>query len=123
MTGINESEYRGETMKRFWIMLLAVSVAVVIALPAGAVKPPKPPTSVPVAVSIEAQPVWVHEGDDLLRYTVTLENKTGTGITDVTVKVEAANMTNEFSEVVLPANGTVELEEFSRSGVGVPRSR
>ena len=107
-------------MKRFWIMLLAVSVAVVVALPAAAVKPPKPPTSVPIAVSIEAQPVWVHEGDDLLRYTVTLENKTGTGITDVTVKFET-NTDNEFSEVVLPANGTVELEELL--GVGVPRSR
>ena len=80
-------------MKRFWIMLLAVSAAVVIALPAEAVnppKPPKPPTSVPIAVFIDAQPVWVHEGDDHLRYTVTLENKTSTEFTNVTVEFTAA---------------------------------
>jgi hypothetical protein len=78
-------------VRRIWIMLLAVALALVIALPAGAGKPdkppkrPKPPTSVPIAVSMDAQPVWSHEGRDLIRYGVTLENKTSAAISDVAV--------------------------------------
>lgn len=107
-------------MKRFWTMLMVVAVALVMALPAGAVKPPKPPkppkpsTSVPIAMFVDAQPVWVHEGADLLRYTVKLENKTSTDITDVTVEFTAAGATDFPLEVNLPANDTVTLEEFSR---------
>ncbi len=66
-------------MRRFWITLLAVSVALVIALPAGAVKPPKPPkpsNSAPVAAYLDAGPMWVHEVGDVIWYSVTVQNKT-----------------------------------------------
>ena len=111
-------------MKRFWTVLLVVTVAIVMALPAGAVKPPKPPkppTSVPIGVSVDAQPVWTHEGGDVLRYTVTLQNKTGTEITDVTVTFSAATTASEddgvvphvdeFVGVVLPANDSITFDE------------
>jgi hypothetical protein len=53
-------------MKRFWIPLLAVAMALVIALPAGAVKPPKPTTSAPIAVYLDDDPIWVHEVGDVI---------------------------------------------------------
>ena len=81
-------------MKRFRIILLAVAMALVIALPAGAGKPgkpdkpPEPSTSVPIAVFINAHPIWVHEGRDLIAYTVTLENETSNDISDVVALLE-----------------------------------
>ena len=71
-------------MKHFWITLLAVAVVLVIALPAGAVKPPKAPkptTSAPIAVYLDADPVWVHEESDDVRYSVTIQNKTTAEVT------------------------------------------
>jgi hypothetical protein len=62
-------------MRRFWMMLLTISVVLVIALPAGAAKPGKGPMP-PIAVSLYANPMSVHEGADIISYTVTLENKT-----------------------------------------------
>ena len=116
-------------MRRIWIMLLAVAMALVIALPAGAgkpdkpPKPPKPPTSVPIAVSMNAQPVWLHEGSDLIRYTVTLENKTSEDIPGVAVMFKYIasdslpkvyeepitdwDSTTEDDEGVVPANSSV----------------
>jgi hypothetical protein len=108
-------------------MLLAVALALVIALPAGAgkpdkpPKPPKPPTSVPIAVSINAHPMWVHEGDDLIVYAVTLENKTNTDIEDVGVMfitsdpnplvykdlITEWDAMTEVDEGVVPANSHV----------------
>ena len=106
-------------------MLLAIAMALVIALPAGAgkpvkpPKPPKPPTSVPIAVSMDAQPVWAHEGSDLIRYTVTLENKTSEAIsgvavrfttTDSTIHEESSSYwdsTEEDDDGLVPANSSV----------------
>ena len=53
-------------MKRFWITLMVVAAAIAIAVPAGAVKPPKPSTSAPVAVSLDAGFMWVHEAGDVI---------------------------------------------------------
>jgi hypothetical protein len=78
-------------MRRFWFVLLTVAMALVIALPAGAgkptkpPKPPKPPASAPVAVYLDADPIWVHEVGDVIWYNVTVQNKTRA---DVTVNVE-----------------------------------
>jgi hypothetical protein len=103
-------------MKRFWTVLLVVAVAVVMALPAGAKKPTnpdKPGPPAPLAISIGAQPMWVHEDDDLLRYTVTLENTTGTDISPVAVEFTAAGTSDERNVGTVTANDTV-TEEFSR---------
>ena len=96
-------------MKRFWIILLVVAVAIVMALPAGAVKPPKPPkppTSVLIAVSIDAEPLWVHEDADIIRYHVTLENKTSELISDVSVEFTAALPVETWVVGDLQANGS-----------------
>ena len=97
-------------MKRFWTVLLVVAVALVMALPAGAVKPPKPPkppTSVPIAVFMDAEPVWAHEGSDLLRYIVTLENKTGSEISGVALAFTHSIFLSEPVSIgTLPANGS-----------------
>lgn len=91
-------------MRRIWIILLAIAMALVIALPAGAgkpdkpPKPPKPPTSVPIAVFINAEPLWTHEGDDFIHYKVTLQNKTSSDISDVAVQFTTT--ANEFPNPV-----------------------
>jgi len=94
-------------MRRFWIMLLAIATALVIALPAGAVKPPrppKPPTAAPIAVFIDAEPVWTHEADDIVKYHITLENKTNELIDDITIRFTAATPTVIVENVQVPAN-------------------
>ena len=106
------------------VLALALSLLLVMAVvPAAAKKgrPPKPPTAVPVAVSMDAQPMWVHEGADRLRYTVTLDNKTSAPINDVTVKFTAAGTTtteppisDDPANMTIPANDTVTLDGFSR---------
>lgn len=65
-------------MRRFWFVLLTVSIALVIALPAGAGKPtkPKPPSSSPVAATLDADLLWVHEAGDVIWYNVAVQNKT-----------------------------------------------
>ena len=68
-------------MKRFWITLLTVAMALVIALPATAKKPPKPSTAAPVAVYLDAGPIWVHEVGDVIRYSVAIQNKTTAAVT------------------------------------------
>lgn len=105
-------------MKRFWMMLLTISVVLVIALPAGVAKPgkgPKPPKAVPIAVSLDANPVWVHEGADLISYTVTLENKTSTDIDGIRVDLSAAKLTIEIWTGSIGPNESVALDGGSRS--------
>lgn len=111
-------------MRRFWIMLLAVATALVIALPAGAVKPPKPPTAVPIAVFMDAEPLWTHEAADLIHYKVTLENKTGEAISEVAVKFTTTDTivyqdlisdwdsTDEDDNGVVPANSSVWMKFY-----------
>ncbi len=115
-------------MRRFWIMLLTISVVLVIALPAAAKpdrpKPPKPPKAVSIAVSLDAAPVWVHEGADLISYTVTLENKTSNNIEDVAVKltttdtgvyqgpVDVWEFPGDAVPGVVPANSSVWLRFY-----------
>jgi hypothetical protein len=74
-------------VRRFLFLLLAVLMTLVIALPAIADKPDKPdkPTqSAPVAVSLGGSPMWVHEADDVIWYSVTVVNK---GRAEITVDV------------------------------------
>ena len=106
-------------MKRFWMMLLTISVVLVIALPAGVAKPgkgpkpPKPPTAVPIAVSLDAEPVWVHEEGDNLRYSVTVDNKTAADLTNVTAYFKADSVTDSAVIPIIPANGAVTIDSFS----------
>jgi len=105
-------------MKRFWMMLLTISVVLAIALPAGAAKPdkrPKPPKAVPIAVSLDAQPVWVHEDADLISYTVTLENKTSNDFDGIRVDLSAAKLTIEIWTGSIGPNESVALDGGSRS--------
>jgi len=106
-------------LKRMTMLLaFAVSLMMVIAVvPAAA----KKPTAVPVAVSMDAQPIWVHEGADRLRYTVTLENITGADVS-VTVEFTAATTTDPDRYVVIPANDTVTLDGFSRYASEFPET-
>lgn len=92
-------------MKRFWIILLAAAMALVIALPAGAVKPPKPTPSAPVAVSLEGDPMWVHEAGDVIWYSVTVQNKTRAAI-EVNIEGYAGN------PVQIDARGVVTIEDL-----------
>ena len=99
-------------MRRLWIVFMTVAMMLAIALPATAKKSnkPKPPSAVPIAVSINDGPMWVHEGDDLIIYTVTLENKTNIDYTDVTVKFTTTNFTKYDDAWVFPKDavpGTV----------------
>ena len=92
-------------------LLLAVAVAIAIALPAGAAKPdkpdkpPKPSTSAPVAVYLDADPIWVHEDDDVIRYTVTIQNKTDAEVT-VTIDSYLSN------PVKIDPRGVVTIEDL-----------
>ena len=111
-------------MRRFWFLLLVITTIVVIALPAGAKKPPKPTPSAPVAVSLEGNPMWVHEvGDDIL-YSVTVQNKTRTevtvhivhpeGTTPVTVQAgNAETVDNLFSHEV----GAPDIDDCLDDGI------
>lgn len=79
-------------MKRLTIALIVIG-AMLFASPVMAKKPPKlpmPSTSAPVAVYLDAGPIWVHEVGDVIRYDVTVQNKTDA---EVTVTVEAYTST------------------------------
>jgi hypothetical protein len=101
-------------VRRFLFLLLAVLMTLVIALPAIADKPDKPgkpPTSVPIAVSMDASPLWSHEGRDLIRYTVTLENKTSDDISDVAVMfkfIPSDPLSDVYKEAISDWDSTVE---------------
>jgi hypothetical protein len=103
-------------MRRTWILLIVVAVALVGALPATAKKPdkPEPPPRAPIEVSLNTEPLWVHEAADNLRYVVTLENKTATAINHLTVAFTAAGTTEEVTDIEVPANGAISLDGFSR---------
>jgi hypothetical protein len=113
---------RGRNIKRFWITLLTVAMALVIALPAGAVKPvkpPKPTTSAPIAVYLGVNPMWVHEVADYVYYKVVVHNKTNSPvhIGSVYLQLSYGEFGSGLIPVVLleddeevPAFGTVTLE-------------
>jgi len=96
-------------------MFMTIAMVLVIALPATAKKPnkPKPPTAAPIALHIDAEPMWVHEEGDNLRYSVTVDNKTATDITDVTVYFEADSGIDSVDHLTIPANDSVTINTFS----------
>jgi len=103
---------------------MTVAMLLVIALPATAKKPdkPKPPRAVPIAVGIDAEPMWVHEDADLISYTVTLENKTSNDYEKVAVEftttatgeyedpVDNWDFPTDVDDGVVPANSSVWLK-------------
>ncbi len=109
-------------MRRFWMMLLTISVVLVIALPAGAAKPGKGPEP-PIAVSLYANPMSVHEGADIISYTVTLENDTRDKITDIRVKLSAAGSDDDTDVFSIEAkedatvNFSRTVREFEEAGL------
>ena len=105
-------------MRRFWMMLLTISVVLVIALPAGAAKPDKVPKP-PIAVSLYANPTSVHEGADIIRYTVALENKTRDEITGITVKLSAAGSEDDTGVFSIEAKKDTTVN-FSRKVSSFP---
>jgi hypothetical protein len=125
-------------MKRFWITLLAVAMALVIALPAGAGKPeepdkpPKPTTSAPIAVYLGVNPMWVHEVDDDVYYKVVVHNKTNSPVHIGSVDLRLS-YGGDFSDSIsvdllvadenVPAFGTVTLEYSAWPEVKYPPLR
>jgi hypothetical protein len=99
-------------------MLLTISVVLVIALPAGAAKPGKGPKPA-IAVSLYANPMSVHEGADIISYTVTLENETRDKITDITVKLSAAGSDDDTDEFSIEAKKDATVN-FSRKVSSFP---
>jgi hypothetical protein len=124
-------------MKRFWIMLLAVALALVIALPVGAMpskcdetpnlpgcapRDEDPPiTAKSIAVYMDDEPLWTHEGADIVKYNVTLQNKTDTNIEGVTVEFTAAVLTETETVGVISANAS-ETVGFRRSVEDFPEA-
>jgi hypothetical protein len=127
-------------MKRFWIVLLAVALALVIALPVGAMpskcdipgnedlpgcapRDEDPPiTAKSIAVYMDDEPLWTHEGADIVKYNVTLQNKTDTDIAGVTVEFTAAVPTETKTVAVIPANAS-ETVGFWRSVEDFPEAQ
>jgi len=105
-------------MRRFWMMLLTISVVLVIALPAGAAKPGKGPKP-PIAVSLYANPMSVHEGADTISYTVTLENTTRDKITDIRVKLSPAGSDDDTDDISIDAKKDA-TANFSRKVSSFP---
>jgi hypothetical protein len=100
-------------MKRFWIMLLAVALALVMALPAGAKKPPKPLIPIP-ACGFEYDLAYPYASDQVLVSDIciwTLPKVDGvakTGVWEITL------------EPILPKNTKRPLDAWADVRDGVP---
>lgn len=95
-------------MRRFWMMLLTISVVLAIALPAGAAKQPK---AAAIAAYVQAEPVWVHEAGDVITYNVNVENRSRTTHIDVVVTFDFDNDTKTLSL----EGGETDAATFSRT--------
>jgi hypothetical protein len=96
-------------MKRLTIALVVIG-AMLFASPVMAKKPSKPPmpsTSAPVVVYLDAGPrfFWVHEVGDVIRYNVTVQNKTDA---EVIVNVESYS----DNPVTIDPRGVVTIEDL-----------
>ena len=102
-------------MKRSWIMLVAIAMALAIAAPATGKRPPKPnPAAAPVAVYVEAGPLWVHEPGDIIAYTVHVQNKDQD--TAVTITVTPTDFTaNPPAEVFTLEGGATGVAVLHRT--------
>ena len=100
-------------MRRFWILIVVLAMALAIAGPATGKKPEgKPnPNAAPIAVNVENGPWWVHEVDDVLVYTVYVENKTQSTTASVSVTVEFDPDVKTFTL----KGGQTDFVEFSRT--------
>jgi hypothetical protein len=97
--------------RHIMVIALALGTALAMAAPAVAKKPPKDPKPPPglsgVDASMAADPIWVHEPEDELQYTLTLENST-----DADVEFDmvfTAGYADDPEPVLVPGNGTVVL--------------
>ena len=99
-------------MRRFWLLLLAITTILVIALPAGAVKPP---LSALITASLDGGPMWVHEAGDVIEYSVTVQNKSRAPV-DVEVFYADDDDVPQSLPIEIEAKNTyVEKDLFSRT--------
>jgi hypothetical protein len=108
-------------MRRFWILIVVLAMALAMAGPATGKKPEgKPnPNAAPIAAHVENGPWWVHEAEgvwagDVIVYSVYVENKTRTTTIEVTVSTDF--VADPMDLVVLDvAGGTTEVVVFERT--------
>jgi hypothetical protein len=100
-------------MKRFWILIVVVAMALAMAGPATGKKPEgKPnPNAAPIAAYVENGPWWVHEAGDVIVYAVNVQNKTRA--TPITVTVSTDFGDEEVAKLV--EGGTTEVVVVKRT--------
>jgi hypothetical protein len=99
-------------MRRVWILLMVVAMALAVAAPATGKKPvdkPNPPAA-PIAAYVEAGPWWIHEAGDVIVHTVHVQNKTSDTPIDVTVSTDFEVGPVELSVL----GGTTEVTQLER---------
>jgi hypothetical protein len=105
-------------MRRFWILFVVVAMALAIAGPATGKKPEgKPnPKAAPIAAYVENGPWSVHEVDDVIVYTVNVENTTSN--TPIRVTISTDFLAEPVEPVVLDLEGGATKEvSFNRNVV------
>jgi hypothetical protein len=91
LLGINgASTMRRLMMRRIWLLLLVMVTALAVAAPAIGKNPPVAPSPIaaPLAVYVDAGPLWVHEAGDIITYTVNVENKDRSSDASVSVTTD-----------------------------------
>jgi hypothetical protein len=105
-------------MRRFWILIVVLAMALAMAGPATGKKPEgKPnPNAAPIAVHVENGPWMVHEVGDIIVYAVYVQNKTRT--TPITVTVSNDFGVKSVTKKIV--GGTTVPVVFEREVLKVP---